>query len=405
MGVMEDTLRYAVGLDVGTENVRAVVLSVSREGMTVVGYGEAKNSGMRKGVVVNLTGPGEAIDRMLLEVERMSNYHIEDAYVSINGPHVMSTRTSGMIAVGVDNHEINEDDLLRVEDAAVTGRIPPNRDVLAVLPLDYTLDGQNGIRDPIGMTGVRLEINANVISALMPNCNNLRKAVGGIPKVNALRLIPSVMGAAAAVLTERQMENGVAVIDMGAATTSVAVYEEGDLQYVGVIPMGANNITNDLAIVLEIDTDMAEDIKLRFVTAEFKEGMKDIMIKKGREEICFSREEVNDIVKARLKEIFERVEKELERAGYSRRLPEGAVIVGGGAKMRGVDGFAKKILKTATKIGAPKGLAGVSESVEKTEFSTAVGLALLATQDNGARAARQDKKKRKGIIKNIFSKF
>ena len=402
---MEDTLRYAVGLDVGTENVRAVVLSVSREGMTVVGYGEAKNSGMRKGVVANLTGPGEAIDRMLLEVERMSNYHIEDAYVSINGSHVMSTKTSGMIAVGVDNHEIDEQDLLRVEDAAVTGRIPANRDVLAVLPLDYTLDGQSGIRDPIGMTGVRLEINANVISALMPNCNNLRKAVGGIPKVNALRLIPSVMGAAAAVLTERQMENGVAVIDMGAATTSVAVYEEGDLQYVGVIPMGSNNITNDLAIVLKIDTDAAEDIKLRFVTAEFKESDKDIVVKHGREEIHFSRTEVNEIVRARLNEIFERVDQQLKLAGYSHRLPEGVVLVGGGTKMRGIEDFAKEILQTATRLGAPSGLAGVSEAVEKTEFSTAVGLALMATQDNGTRPAQPQKKKGKGIIKNIFSKF
>ena len=402
---MEDTLRYAVGLDVGTENVRAVVLSVSGEGMTVVGYGEAKNSGMRKGVVANLMGPGEAIDRMLLEVERMSNYHIEDAYVSINGSHVASTKTSGMIAVGVDNHEIDEQDLLRVEDAAVTGRIPANRDVLAVLPLDYTLDGQSGIRDPIGMTGVRLEIQANVISALMPNCNNLRKAVGGIPKVNALRLIPSVMAAAAAVLTERQMENGVAVIDMGAATTSVAVYEEGDLQYVGVIPMGSNNITNDLAIMLKIDTDAAEDIKLRFVTAEFVESDKDIVVKKGRDEIHFSRSEVNEIVKARLAEIFERVDDQLKKAGYSHRLPEGAVIVGGGAKMRGIEKYAKEILKTATRLGAPSGLSGVSESVEKIEFSTAVGLALLATQDGGVRSVQKDKKKGKGLIKNLFSKF
>ena len=401
---MEDSLRYAVGLDVGTENVRAVVLSISREALTVVGYGEAKNSGMRKGVVANLTGPGEAIDRMFLEVERMSDYHIREAYVSINGAHVMSTKTSGMIAVGADNHELNPDDLLRVEDAAVTGRIPPNRDVLAVLPLDYTLDGQSGIRDPLGMTGVRLEINANVISALMPNCNNLRKAVGGIPQVETLRLIPSVMAAASAVLSEKQMENGVAVIDMGSATTSVAVYEDGDLQYVGVIPMGANNITNDLAIVLKIDTDMAEDIKLRFVTAEFKESEKDIVLKKGREEIHFQRNEVNDIVKARLTEIFERVDGELKKAGYSHRLPEGAVLVGGGARMRGIEGFAKESLEMAAKIGSPSGLAGVSEAVEKPEFSAAVGLALMSANDTSS-PRRPAKKKSSSFLKSLFSKF
>lgn len=403
---MEEASRYAVGLDVGTENVRAVVLQVSHEGMAVIGYGEAKNAGMRKGVVANLTGPGESIDRMLLEVERMSNYHIEQAYVSINGSHVNSTKTSGMIAVGAaENHEIDEQDLLRVEDAAVTGRIPANRDVLAVLPLGYTLDGQSGIRDPIGMTGVRLEIQANVISALMPNCTNLRKAVDGIPKVQAQRLIPSVMAAANAVVTERQMENGVAVIDLGAATTSVAIYEEGDLQYVGVIPEGSNNITNDLAICLKIDTEAAEDIKLRFVSASFPESDKEITVKKGREEISFSRTEVNEIVQARLTEIFERVSKLLKAAHYERRLPEGAVLVGGGAKMREIDSFAKEALAMAARIGVPSGLGGVSESVEKTEFATAVGLALMASQDNGSSTQRERKGKGGNLFKKIFKKF
>lgn len=408
MGVMEEASRYAVGLDVGTENVRAVVLSVSAEGSTVIGYGEAKNAGMRKGVVANLTGPGEAIDRMLLEVERMSNYRIEQAYVSINGSHVNSMKTSGMIAVGADNHEIDEQDLLRVEDAAVTGRIPANRDVLAVLPLDYTLDGQAGIRDPIGMTGVRLEIQANVISALMPNCNNLRRAVDGIPKVQAQRLIPSVMAAAQAVLSEKQMENGVAVIDLGAATTSVAVYEEGDLQYVGVIPEGSNNITNDLAICLKIDTEAAEDIKLRFVSADFPESDKEISVKKGREEIRFSRSEVNEIVQARLSEIFERVAKLLKAAHYERRLPEGAVLVGGGAKMREIESFAKEALQTATRIGVPAGLGGVAESVEKTEFAAAVGLALMAANDSGGSVREMPKKGVKsagGFLKKFFKKF
>ena len=401
---MEESSRYAVGLDVGTENVRAVVLQVSHEGMAVIGYGEAKNGGMRKGVVANLTGPGEAIDRMLLEVERMSNYHIDQAYVSINGSHVNSTKTSGMIAVGAaENHEIDEQDLLRVEDAAVTGRIPANRDVLAVLPLGYTLDGQSGIRDPIGMTGVRLEIQANVISALMPNCTNLRKAVDGIPKVQAQRLIPSVMAAATAVVTERQMENGVAVIDLGAATTSVAIYEEGDLQFVGVVPEGSNNITNDLAICLKIDTEAAEDIKLRFVSADFPEIDKEIVVKKGREEIVFSRMEVNEIVQARLTEIFERVSKLLKMAHYERRLPEGAVLVGGGAKMREIDSFAKEALQMAARTGAPSGLMGVSESVEKTEFSTAVGLALMAAQDNG-RPRGQEPKAKGGLLKKLFKK-
>lgn len=403
---MEDTPRKVVGLDVGTENVRAVVLSASRDGWAVVGYGEARNGGMHKGVVSNLSGPGEAIDRMLMEVERMSDFQVNSAYVSINGSHVISTKTSGMIALGADNHEIDEGDLIRVEDSAVTGRIPANREVLSVLPLDYTLDGQSGIRDPRGMTGVRLEILANVISALTPNCNNLRKAVGEVAKVETLRMIPSPMAAAAAVLTERQRENGVAVVDLGAATTSVAIYEEGYLQHIGVIPMGSSNITNDLAICLEIDADTAEEIKLKYVSADFSESDKEINMKRGSEEIRFTRTEMNEIVEARLLEIFERVNKLLKAAHYDRKLPEGVVLVGGGAKMQGIDKFAKTVLKTAVKVGAPSGLAGVAESVEKPEFATAVGLALAAAQDEmeGVSVAKKANQQKTGLswFKKIF---
>lgn len=403
--LMDEVSRYAVGLDVGTENVRAVVMSVGRDGNTsVVGYGEAANAGMRKGVVANLTGPAEAIDRMLVEVERMSGYEVNSAYVSINGAHVLSTKTEGMIALGPKDHEINEEDLMRVEESATTGRIPANRDILDVLPMGYTLDGQSGIRDPLGMTGSRLEIKANVLSALSPNCANLRKATEDA-KVHAERLIPSVVAGARAVLSERQMENGVAVVDLGAATTSVAIFEEGDLQYVGVIPAGSNNITNDLAIVLEIDTETAEDIKRRFITGTFEESDKDIIIKHGREELRFKRSEVNNIVKERLREIFAGVRNELKRAGYDRRLPEGIVLIGGGVKMRDIELFAKDCLEAATRVGLPSGLGGVSDGIEKPEYAAAVGLALYAAEFGYTTSNKKSHKSSKGLLKGFFKKF
>ncbi len=327
---MDEVSKYAVGLDVGTENVRAVVATVGKDGeISVVGYNEGPNAGMRKGVVANLTGPAESIDKMLGEVERMSGFEVNSAYVSINGAHVMSVKATGMIAVGPEDHEINEDDLTRVEQASVVGRVPANRDILDVLPLSYTLDGQAGIKDPLGMTGSRLELEASVISALAPNAINLRKATEGA-KVVADKLVPSVVAGATAVLTEKQRENGVAVVDLGGSTTSVAIYEEGDLQYVGVIPVGAHNITNDLAIVLQIEPELAEDIKRRFVAKGLDEEVTgEIIIRKGREEMIFARAEINEIVEARLAEIFENVRKELKIAKYDRRLPEGIVLVGG----------------------------------------------------------------------------
>lgn len=411
---MDDSNRFVTGLDLGTENVRAVTATVSNDGkLTVIGYNEGKSAGMRKGVPANLAGPAGAIDKMLGEVERMSGREVRSAYVSVNGSQLLSTKTEGMIAVGTVDHEITDDDLARVEDVAVTGRIPANRDVLDVVPLEYALDGQRGIKDPIGMAGARLEMRACVISALTPNCENLKRTTASADVV-AERLIPSAVAAAKAVLSERQKENGVAVIDMGAATTSVAVYEEGDLQYVGVVPAGSNNVTNDLAIVLAIDPEMAEEIKQRFVTGDF-DSDKSAVIKVGKEEKVFDRKEVDEVVKARLDEIFGEIRKKLKAAKYDQRLPEGIVLTGGGAKMRDIDLFAKNALEAAVRIGVPTGLGGVSEAIEKPEFAVAVGLAMLAAEESRYQAtvAKKTAKKAKksggktggGLLKRIFSKF
>lgn len=412
---MDAKPNFVTGLDVGTENVRAVIGTLKDGKFAVYGYNEGKNAGMRKGVPANLNGPARSIDIMLGEAERMGDYDVRSAYVSINGSQILSTKTEGMIAVAATTeHEIDENDLDRVEDVAVTGRIPANRDVLDVVPLEYAIDGQAGIKDPLGMSGARLEMRANVISALTPNCENLRKATEHA-EVTATRLVPSAVAAAKAVLTEKQKENGVAVIDMGAATTSIAVYEEGDLQYVGVVPAGSNNITNDLAILLAIDPDMAEEIKTRFVTGDFN-SEKSPVIKIGKEkghERNFERKEVDVVVKARLEEIFGEIRKKLKSAKYDQRLPEGIVLTGGGARMRDIELFAKKALEASVRIGIPQDLAGVSEAVERPEFAAAVGLAMMAAEDQAymitpgkpQKKAKKAKKQGPGLFKKIFSKF
>ena len=411
---MDNDKRFVTGLDVGTENIRAVIASVDKDGhLAVVGYNEGKSAGMRKGVPANLAGPAGAIDKMLGEAERMGGYDVRNAYVSINGSSILSTRTEGMIAVGTVEHEINGEDINRVEDVAVSGRIPANRDVLDVVPLEYALDGQGGIKDPLGMSGARLEMRACVVSALTPNCENLKKTTAAAD-VHADRLVPSVIAAAKAVLTDRQKENGVAVIDMGAATTSIAVYEEGDLQYVGVVPAGSNNITNDLAIVLAIDPTLAEEIKQRFVTGNFDTEKSPVIRigREGKDERVFERKEVEEVVKARLDEIFGEIRKKLKSAKYDQRLPEGIILVGGGAKMRDIDLFAKKSLEAAVKIGTPQGLGGVADAIEKPEFAAAVGLAMFAAEESqytapGGKKAKKALKMPKiaNPLKKLFSKF
>ena len=203
----------------------------------IVGVGEAPNSGMRKGTVTNLSGPAEAIDKALEPAERMSGHQINAATLSINGSHLLSTKADGMITVGTVNNEVTHDDILRLEEVATTGKVPQNREILDIIAHAYRLDGQDNIKDPIGMTGARLEIRANVVSGLVPHITNLQKSAE-MAKVEAVSVVPSVLAAAQSVLTESQRENGVAVIDFGAATTGIAIYEEGDLQHLAVIPNG-----------------------------------------------------------------------------------------------------------------------------------------------------------------------
>lgn len=400
---MEEQSKYAFGIDVGTENVRAVALEIqSQDVMKVIAYGEAKNArGMRKGIVTDLSGPAEAVDKALKTVESMGGINVDNAYVSINGSHLASEKVSGMIAIS-QGTGITDDDLNRLEDTAMSGRISSNRQVLDVVPLNYTLDGQSGIRSPRGMMANKIEMVANVVSGLTPSIDSLGRAMA-LANLEVLRFVPTAIAAARAVLTEKQMENGAMVVDFGASTTSVAIYDEGDLQYLGVVPAGANNITKDLAISLELNTEAAEEIKLRFIAPDFAETGKEITLRHGGETINFPQDEVNLIVKERIIDIFAHVNEHLRRAGYAQKLPEGAVIVGAGSKIKGLSGLVKENLKMATRIGVPgAGLSGVIEDIEKPEYATAIGLALMMADDG--RFAGSDEKKEKKTF-DLFGLF
>lgn len=374
---MQESSSYAVGLDIGTTKVRAVVAHVdSSTGVpTIVGIGQAATTGMRKGVVVNLQGPAKAIDDALGEAERMSGYEVHGASLTVNGAHILTTPADGMVAVGANDHEISYDDLDRIKDVATMGKVPANRDILDVVAHAYKLDGQDNIKDPLGMTGTRLEIDAHVISALTPYLVNVEKAAEQA-QVAPHAIVPSPMAAAKAVLNEQQLENGVAVIDFGGATTGIAVYEEGDLQYVGVVPIGGNSITNDLAIGLKTDPEVAEEVKVKHACALGHSESEGISVKRDGEVLTFKTEEINEIVEARLEEIFEGIQFHLKKAGRAGKLPSGVVLVGGGAKLKHITDYAKETLGLAARLGQPAGFGGVAEDIDKQEFATAIGLML-----------------------------
>lgn len=407
---MQETSRYAVGIDIGTTTVRCVVghLDATTGAPTIVGVGQAQNSGMRKGIVANLTGPAQAIDDALGEAERMSGYQVNAASISINGAHILSTKADGMIAVGGMDHEIAPQDLTRIEEVATLGKVPANREILEVVPHSYRLDGQDNIKDPLGMTGNRLEINANVVSALAPHLSNLQRSAE-MAKVEPRTITPAILGAARAVLNEQQIENGVAVVDLGGATTSIAVFEEGDLQYVAVIPVGGVNITNDLAIGLKTDPEIAEKVKLAHATAVTRKNDERISIKVEKETHNFDSSDVDEIVEARLDEIFDAVQKELKKAGRAGQLPSGVVLTGGTAKIKGIAEYTKEKLGLAARVGKSSGYGGVADNIEEPQFATVVGLMLLDSE--GATNARTPQKSGGGsktAIKNaggVISKF
>lgn len=400
---MQESTKYAVGVDVGTTTVRCVVGHIEETtGVpTIVGVGTAPNSGMRKGTVVTLNGPAQAIDEAVGEAERMSGHHIDSATISINGSHILSTRADGMIAVSSSNHEVESCDLVRIEEVATLGKIPANREILEVVPHQYRLDGQENIKNPIGMTGTRLEIDAHVVSALSPNITNLQKAAE-VAKIEPNDIIVSGIAAARAVLSEQQIENGVILIDIGGSTTNLAIYEEGDLQYAAVIPVGGINITNDLAIGLRVDPEIAEKVKIEQASAISRSDSAGFSIEFDNHIHNFDTADIDEIVEARLEELFEVIVRHIKRAGRIGKLPSGAVITGGTAQLQGIADYAKEYLGMAARIGTSSGYGGVADGIDSPQFATAVGLMQIDCESS--QFNKRDKKAKNNGAK-LFSKL
>lgn len=382
--------RYAVGLDIGTTTIRCVVglVDPSNPAPSVVGLGEAPNSGMRKGIVVNIINVAQAIDKAFEAAERMSGHEIHEASININGTHVLSMDSKGVIAVGATGHELTEADILRVEEAAAVMQLPANREILQVTPRSYRLDGQENIKDPIGMSGVRLEVDAHVITALTPHVRNLQKAVE-MTHTQVHNTIVSSLAASRAVLTDQQLENGVALVDIGGTTTNIAIFEEGDLQHIAILPVGGVNITNDLAIGLRTDLDIAEKVKLQAVNlVKQKDRAKEFSLKHNKEELSFKMKEIDEIVEARLEELFEKVDHELKKVDRSGKLPGGLVIVGGTAHMAGLAEFAKAKMRLPARVSAPHNVGGLVDKISYPQFATAVGL-MLEDLQHGSSAPKK----------------
>lgn len=374
-----------VGLDIGSTTIRCVVGKQESElgSPSIIGVGEAVASGIRRGVIVDIDEAVSAITEAMEKAERMTGLSLSHAVVSVGGAQISCIESHGVVAVARADGEITENDVVRVVDASQAISIPPNREILHVIPKTFTVDGQTGIKDPVNMTGIRLEVDSQIIQGSVPFIKNLTKCIlqSGL-EIDDLVLAP--LAAATAVLSKKQKELGVVVIDLGGGTTGLVVFEEGDLLTTTILPVGSMHITNDLAIGLRSSVETAEKVKLQYAVASAREVKKDTDIDLSKidkqEEGRVSLKHVAEIVEARLEEIFDLVNKQLRLVGRDGQLPAGAVLTGGGAKLPGVVDLAKKQLRLPVTVGLTSSVTTVIDRLEDPAFATAVGLVLWGAE-------------------------
>lgn len=373
----EEKLSYYIGLDIGTSAVRCVVgeLSSDSPNPAIIGFARAENTGMRKGNIAHIEEVAEAVIKAVQEAERMSGREIKHATVNVNGSHVEGVNSKGVIAISSQDRQISPEDRMRVEEAATIVQLPPNKEIIQVFAKNYRLDGQENIKDPVGMHGVRLEVDTHIVVASTPALKSLEHALERAELRASHRTVTS-LAAAEAMLDRKQKESGVAVLDIGAATTNVVVIEDGEVEHIAVIPMGGNHITNDLAIGLKTDLDIAELIKLKHATLSKTATGETSFVVKG-EEFRFDRDMMRIIVEARVEEILEFADKELKRIHRSRKLPGGIVLTGGSAKLPGLVDFTKEVMELPARVGTYKHIKRVVDGLDEQEFAPAVGLMLL----------------------------
>lgn len=375
----DEQTQYFVGLDIGTSMIRCVVGTADPDDPSrpaVVGHGQSVNQGMRKGVVAHIEDVIEAINTAVSEAERVSGFDINQATININGGHVRGINSRGVIAISTANREIGDDDRLRVEEAATIVNLPPNREIIQVFAKNYRIDGQDNIKDPVGMHGVRLEVDTHIVTASTPNINTMYSMLDKT-NITPAHITISGLAAAEAALSRQQKEAGTLVVDIGASTTNLAVIEDGEVQYIGVIPVGGIHLTNDLAIGLKTDLDIAEKIKIEHSTLVEKAKTGTIKVKHGKDQHQFSGEDVAMITEARMEELFELIDKELKKIHKAGRLPGGVVLVGGVSKTPGIVEFAKEKLQLPARLGRLQPLGGIVDTVSDQRYITAVGLMLL----------------------------
>ncbi len=383
-----------VGLDIGTSKVVAIVGEINAEGgLNIVGIGRHRSRGLRKGAVVNIESTVQSIQRAVEEAELMAGCRIHSVYAGIAGSHIRSMNSHGIVAIR--DREVYPADIERVIDAAQAVAIPADQKILHILPQEFIIDSQEGVKEPLGMSGVRLEAKVHLVTCATNAYQNIEKCIKRCG-LEVDEIILEQLASSYSVLTEDEKELGVCVIDIGGGTTDIAIFTEGAIRHTGVIPIAGDQVTNDIAMALRTPTDFAEELKIKYACALSQLASPDEMIKVPgvgeRAPRELSRQALADVVEPRYDELFHLIQAELRHSGYADLLAAGIVLTGGTSKMEGVVELAEEIFHMPVRIGMPYEVSGLVDIVRNPTYSTGVGLLLYAMKQAHEREGQQPAK-------------
>ena len=404
--------RIIAGIEIGSAKISTVIAQVASDpagmetSINIAGVASSESKGIKKGQIVDIEEAVEATIASVEAAERMAGYNLDSAYISLGGAHIHSQNSHGVVAISDPNGEIAVSDVERVIDAASAVSIPQSREVVHVLPREFVVDGETGIKDPVGMSGVRLEVETHIVTASAASMKNLRKAIKEAG-IEIIEFVFTGLAAAETTLSSTEKELGCVLVDIGGGTTSVAVFIDGALSYSGVIPIGAKNVTNDLAIGLRVSLESAEKIKLLLSSDSKQAGDElDLTEMELPEVKKVSRKTlIEGIIKPRLNEIFTMVRLELERENLNNRVPSGVVVTGGGALTVGCLESAKRMLLLPARMGKPTGIGGLIDDIIDPSYATVTGLVVYGSRNYPGEALTSFAKRIKLPTKGIAGKL
>ena len=384
--------RYVVGLDVGTSKIAAIVGEMMDDGtLDIIGIGLADSKGIRRGVVNNVDSAAEAIKKAIDEAELTAGVEIDTVYLALSGAHVKAFNSRGVVAVAGRNREIMRDDVKRAIDAARAVALPSGREILHVLPQDFVVDDQDGIAVPVGMTGSRLEVNVHVVTGSSSSMQNMVACVNRAG-VEVAETVLEQLSASESVLSADEKELGVCVVDIGGGTTDFAVFERGSLWHTGVLAVGGDHFTNDIAVGLRMPIPEAEKLKRRsgcaLTSMVAEDDTMEVASMAGRRARVMPRRVLSEILQPRAEEVCHLLWDEIRKAGFERSLNSGIVLTGGGAMLDGMVEIAEQIFDLPVRRGAPEGVGGLADHVNSPAYATSVGLAMYAHKNQHLEPAR-----------------